>query len=175
MVDGHGPAGDGHWLVRWGARLPTAERLTAATGGRNLDAEIAGLLSAVMASVRPVVLVGHGLGVLTIVHGARKLAKGRVRGAFLVAPLGETFVVDHEEIDLRYGHVPRDPLPFPATVVASRTDPRCPILDAEEWAYAWGAAFIDAGDSGQLDVSSGHGPWPEGLMSFAGFMQKLTA
>ena len=40
-------------------------------------------------------------------------------------------------------------------------------------AYAWGAAIADAGSSGHINVESGHGPWPEGLMRFAGFLKAL--
>jgi hypothetical protein len=119
------------------------------------------------------VLVAHSLGVLTVVHAAKALPKGQVRGAFLVAPPGETYVIEHPDIDLKFAHVPREQLPFPAVLIASRTDTLCPILEAEEWAVAWGADFVDAGDSGHINTASGHGPWPEGLMRLAGFLQKL--
>jgi predicted alpha/beta hydrolase family esterase len=32
---------------------------------------------------------------------------------------------------------------------------------------------IDAGEAGSVNSESGHGPWPEGLMSFAGFLKRL--
>ncbi|MFC6051089.1 RBBP9/YdeN family alpha/beta hydrolase, partial [Methylobacterium hispanicum] len=72
-----------------------------------------------------------------------------------------------------FAPLPRDPLPFPSLVVASRTDPHCDYARAEDFAYAWGAAIVDAGDSGHINVASGHGPWPEGLMRLAGFMKTL--
>ena len=37
----------------------------------------------------------------------------------------------------------------------------------------WNIPVFDAGEAGKLDETSGHGPWPEGLMSFAGFLKKL--
>ena len=110
---------------------------------------------------------------IAVVHAAKRLAGTKVKGAFLVSPPGETYMVEHEDIDLRFADVPRDPLPFPSVLVASRNDPCCPHLEAEEWAYAWGAAFSDAGESGHITTDSGHGPWPEGLMRFAGFIAKL--
>ena len=39
--------------------------------------------------------------------------------------------------------------------------------EARELAEAWGAEFVDAGDSGHLNSESGHGPWPDGLLRFA--------
>jgi predicted alpha/beta hydrolase family esterase len=82
-------------------------------------------------------------------------------------------MVEHEDIDLKFANVPRARLPFPAVLAASRNDTYCTYLEAEEWAHAWGADFSDAGDSGHINTDSGHGPWPEGLMRFAGFLGKL--
>ena len=70
--------------------------------------------------------------------------------------------------------VPLVPLPFPSVLVASRNDPFCTPQRAADLAEAWGSEFVDAGDAGHIDVASGHGPWPEGLMRFAGFLSKLA-
>ena len=137
-----------------------------------LNEWIEAIVQCVASSTRPVVLMGHSLGVLAVVHAAPRLRK-TVKGAFLVAPPSETAVLDIPDIDIRFAHVPRDPLPFPSVLIASNSDPFCPILEAEEWAYAWGSAFTDAGDAGHLNMDSGHGPWPEGLMRFASFLAKI--
>lgn len=105
-------------------------------------------------------------------HAAPAFRPGKVRGAFLVA------LPDVEDNRVPAGAapfapIPRDPLPFPSILVASRTDPYCAYGRAEDFAYAWGSALVDAGDSGHLNTASGHGPWPEGLMRFAGFLKKL--
>jgi hypothetical protein len=76
-------------------------------------------------------------------------------------------------VDPAFAPISRDPLPFPSILVASRTDPHCAFDRAEDFAYAWGAALADAGNAGHLNTASGHGPWPEGLMRFAGFLAKL--
>jgi predicted alpha/beta hydrolase family esterase len=31
----------------------------------------------------------------------------------------------------------------------------------------------DAGESGHINIASGHGPWPEGLLQFGQFLKKL--
>ena len=72
-----------------------------------------------------------------------------------------------------FGPVPRGPLPFPSLLVASRDDPYCAYERAEDFGYAWGAATLDAGTAGHLNTDSGYGPWPEGLMRFAGFIKQL--
>ena len=64
-------------------------------------------------------------------------------------------------------------LPFPSVLLGSRNDPYCDVQRASDFAEAWGSAFIDAGEAGHINIESGHGPWPEGLMSFAGFISKL--
>ena len=44
---------------------------------------------------------------------------------------------------------------------------------AEDIAAAWGSLFMDAGDAGHINAESGFGPWPEGSMTFAKFLQQL--
>ncbi|MET0575771.1 MAG: alpha/beta hydrolase, partial [Mesorhizobium sp.] len=58
-------------------------------------------------------------------------------------------------------------------VIASRNDPYSTFEVAEDIAAAWGSLFIDAGEAGHLNADSGHGPWPEGSMTFAHFLSRL--
>jgi uncharacterized protein len=172
IIPGYTSSGPEHWQTRWEQKIQSARRVEQRDWLKPHFSEWQdNLLAAVDAATRPVVLVAHSLGVITVIHAAKRLSK--VKGAFLVAPPGETYMVEHEDVDLKFADVPRDPLPFPSVLVASRNDPFCPHLEAEEWAYAWGSAFSDAGDSGHINTDSGHGPWPEGLMRFAGFLSKL--
>ena len=60
---------------------------------------------------------------------------------------------------MTFGPYPRDPLPFPSIVIASRNDPFCDFDVAEDIAAAWGSLFIDAGQAGHLNSESGYGPW----------------
>ncbi|MEO0619886.1 MAG: alpha/beta hydrolase, partial [Pseudomonadota bacterium] len=70
--------------------------------------------------------------------------------------------------------MPRDPLPFPSLLVASRTDPYCAFDIADDLGAAWGSLVIDAGDAGHINAASGHGPWPEGSMTFGKFISRLA-
>ncbi len=40
-------------------------------------------------------------------------------------------------------------------------------------ARALGSELLDAGFSGHINSESGHGPWPEGVLRFAGFLKTL--
>jgi len=64
--------------------------------------------------------------------------------------------------------IPRDPLPFPTLVVASRNDPLASFARAEELATNWGARLHDAGNAGHLNPAAGFGYWPDALPLLAG-------
>jgi predicted alpha/beta hydrolase family esterase len=119
------------------------------------------------------VIVAHSLGVATVVQ-AVPLFRNRVAGAFLVA------VPDVANPEIRprhlmtFGPYPRDPLPFPSIVVASRNDPFSSYDVVEDIAAAWGSLFIDAGEAGHINSDAGYGPWPEGSMAFAQFLSRLS-
>lgn len=170
-LDGSGPD---HWQTRWEAKLSTARRVEQddwANAGR--DAWTRRLLAEVEVSERPVVLVAHSLGVITVAQAAQYLPPGIVRGAFLVCPPDVERPDMPDGIDPDFAPVPRDPLPFPSLLVASRDDPFCSFARAEEFGFSWGSALVDAGEAGHLNPAGGFGPWPEGLMRFAGFLQRL--
>jgi uncharacterized protein len=174
IVPGHTNSGPDHWQSRWQQRLSSARRVEQDDWDSPLrDAWVSRLVNTVEGCRRPVVLVAHSLGVITVAHAAPLLPRAIVRGAFLVAP------PDTEDprlvlaIERSFAPVPRDPLPFPSLLVASRSDPYCAFGRAEDFAYAWGSALLDAGDAGHINTASGYGPWPEGLMRFAGFLKRL--
>ena len=121
--------------------------------------------------------MAHSLGVLAAAHAAPFLAKGaaggKVKGGFLVAPPSVEALANLDAIDPAFLTLPREPLPFPSLVIASRDDPYASFADSEELARVLGAELADAGFSGHINIESGHGPWPEGLMRFAGFLKTL--
>ena len=115
----------------------------------------------------------HSLGVLAIAHAAPLLRDLQVKGAFLVAPPAPESITAIPSIDPAFATPPLEPLPFPSLVIASRDDPYAPYADSERLAGTLGAELTDAGNSGHINADSGHGPWPEGLMRFAGFLKTL--
>lgn len=174
IVPGLGGGTDAHWYARWEAKLPTARRVVQADWDHpTLAAWTGRLVAAAEAATRPVVLVGHSLGVITIGQAADRIAE-RIVGAFLVAPPSARALREIAEIDPAFAAPRETALPFPAVLVASRDDPYSHYAESEALAALWGASLVDAGPSGHLNDESGHGPWPEGLMRFAGFLKSLS-
>lgn len=174
MVPGWTNSGPEHWQSRWEQRLSSARRVEQPDWARpRKDVWVANIVKAVDAARQPVVLVAHSLGVIACLHALPFVKPGDVIGAFLVAPIGETTIETEEAIDHAFLPIPRGRISVPAVVVASHDDPHAPFLTSEELAYGWGAELVDAGHAGHINTASGYGPWPEGLMKFAGFLQKL--
>ncbi|WP_114009287.1 RBBP9/YdeN family alpha/beta hydrolase [Cohaesibacter intestini] len=174
LIPGYGDTLPGHWLMRWRDKMPTAREVKQDdVHNPSKDAWMTNLLAEIEASTRPVVLVAHSLGCILVAHGAESL-KGKIAGAYLVAPSDwdrEGLIDGFDGGD--FVPIPKNTLPFPAHVVGSRNDPYCDHQRSQEMAKDWGAHFQDAGDAGHITLESGHGPWPEGMMSFAGFLSKL--
>jgi hypothetical protein len=101
------------------------------------------------------IIAAHSFGALAAVH-AGVAGAGRIAGALLVAP------ADPDKFNVAEA-MPRDPLPFPAVVVASSNDPWMSLWKAADWADRWGADLVNLGDAGHINAEAGFGPWPEGL------------
>jgi len=185
IVPGWSGSGSDHWQTRWEKNLKTARRVEQADWIRpDRDQWVARIVEAVAQSVRPVVLVAHSLGAMAVAHAGAKLARlpAPPVGAFLVAPAdvdnadrwpitqGETFGASDESAS---APAPMTPLPFPSILIASSNDPYCSLDRARELGKAWGSAIIESGELGHINVASGHGPWPDGLLAFGMFLQRL--
>ncbi|KQT90407.1 alpha/beta hydrolase [Methylobacterium sp. Leaf466] len=174
ILPGLGGSDDGHWQVRWASRLSTG-RVVEQADWHNPDPEAwcGRIVEAVTQATRPVILIAHSLGVVATILAVPAFPTGVVRGAVLVALPDVETTPNLPDAVRRFAPIPRRPLPFQALVVASRDDPYCSYARAEDFALAWGATTVDAGHSGHINIASGHGPWPEGLMRLAGFMKDL--
>ncbi|MBW8318727.1 MAG: alpha/beta hydrolase [Arenimonas sp.] len=173
MIPGYTNSGPDHWQSRWQSRLSTARRVEQAEWSKPVREDwVARLVEEVNRSTRPVVLVAHSLGVPTLIHAVPHIAD-KVAGAFLVAPPDVANPAIRPRHLMTFGPYPREPLPFPSLTVASRNDPFGTFEHADDIANAWGSLLVDAGESGHLNAESGHGPWPEGTMVFAQFLNRL--
>lgn len=174
MVPGLHNASPFHWMSRWQDNMSTARRVEQDDWDRpQRETWTNRLIDAVDAADKPVLLIAHSVGVLTVVHAAPAIAP-KIAGAFLVGPS------DWERPELKgkfgdhgFDPVPRTPLGFPGLLLASSNDPTCNIMKAEAWARDWDVRFGNAGEAGHFEPESGHGPWPEGLMALARFTQGL--
>jgi predicted alpha/beta hydrolase family esterase len=108
------------------------------------------------------VLVAHSLGCALVAHVAAERPDLAIEAALLVAP-ADVESPRHTPQRLRgFAPIPRVPLPFRSVVVASTNDPYMALPRARELADTWGAAFVDAGPIGHINVEAGFGPWPAG-------------
>ena len=174
IVPGYRDSGPDHWQSRWQARMETARRVEQEAWSKPVREDwVDRIRQEVAAASRPVVIVAHSLGVAATVQALGSEETDKIRGGFFVAPPDVANPKLRPKHLMTFGPYPRDPLPFPAFVVASRNDPFSEFDKSEDIAAAWGAFLVDAGHSGHLNSESGHGPWPEGLMVFAEFMKRL--
>lgn len=182
MVPGWSGSGPDHWQSRWERSLSTARRIEQDDWIQPDKTRWVGrIVTEASRAVRPVVLVAHSLGVAAVVHSAAELPAGLVHAAFLVAPAdveqAGAWPVTQGEIrfsaESGFAPLPMSPLPFAATLIASSDDPYCRLGRARQLARAWGAHLVEAGTAGHINVQSGHGPWPEGLLHFGGLLKRL--
>lgn len=183
VVPGWSGSGPDHWQSRWERSLKTARRVEQ-EHWRDPDRDkwTGRIVGAVAEATQSPVILAHSLGVVAVAHAAAKLPRGLVAGAFLVAPADVDNAKDWPLTDgevlpaeqTGFAPVPMVALPFPALVIASSDDPYCSIERARALADAWGAGFVDAGTQGHINTASGHGPWPDGLLRFGGFLQGLS-
>lgn len=112
----------------------------------------------------PLILVGHGLGALTIAAWAGLMSSESeiaVAGALLVAP--SDAVADSADSRLQgFAPLPATVFSFPALVIASEDDPNVSPDRAFDMARRWGAGFARFGACGHFAPDDGIGWWPEG-------------
>jgi uncharacterized protein len=173
IVPGLGNSEPEHWQSRWEAKLSNASRIIHPDfGNPSRGLWVKAIVDAVDQATRPVVLVAHSIGVASIAHAAPQLG-GLVAGAFLVAMSDWNRPEVLPGLTHDFAPLPREPLPFPSMMVASRNDPYCDFEVAGDYANCWGSFLMDARESGHINTESGHGPWPEGTMIFARFLSGL--
>lgn len=112
----------------------------------------------ILAQDGPVVVAAHSLGCIATAHLSPEVA-ARISGALLVAPADpERRAALHD-----FAPVPCAPLPYGSIVVASDTDPYCPVRLAGAYARSWRSEFVRMQNAGHVNFDSGHGDWPLGL------------
>ncbi len=160
ILPGLGNSGPDHWQSWLEGRLPDCHRVEQRDWDRpDRMAWIAALERDVGAHEPPVLLVGHSLGAITIVHWAMPDDR-RVLGALLVAPT-DPDSPNVSDASRSFRPVPMRPLAFPSIVVASSNDPYVTLDRAREFARGWGSRFRELPDAGHVNSESGYGPWPQ--------------
>jgi uncharacterized protein len=162
IVPGIGGSGPGHWQSYWAEQFADAERVAQLHWDRP---DLAQWLYQLRASVerKPrAILVGHSLGCILISHLAHRFPNVEIAGALMVAPADVEACTSLPECIADFTPVPRAPLPFPSTLIASTDDPYISLARAKELAEAWGSRLMDVGARGHINIAAGFGTWSEG-------------
>jgi predicted alpha/beta hydrolase family esterase len=106
---------------------------------------------------KPVVIVAHSLGCIATAHLPPE-ASEHIAAALLVAPADP----ERRGVLADFAPVPYQRLPYRSIIVASNTDPFCPVRTAGAYARAWGSEFVRLQDAGHINLEAGYGPWPLG-------------
>jgi len=159
-----------HWQTLLEARLRASGQAVASVapmGRVNLSCaeRVTAIERAAQRIEGPLIIVAHSGGVIMVAHWARQTRRA-VLGALLATPpdFDRPLPDGYPTLDeLRAGGwlpVPRNPLPFPSIVAASRNDPLGRFGRVAELAESWGSRLVDLGEVGHLNPASGYGDWP---------------
>jgi predicted alpha/beta hydrolase family esterase len=159
-----------HWQTLLAAALRDQGRAvhTVPPMGRdNLDcaARVTAIEREAQSIAGPLVIVAHSGGVVMLAHWAGRTRRA-VQGALLATPpdFDQPMPAGYPTLAaLQAGGwlpVPRDRLPFPSIVAASRNDPLGRFERVADLARDWGSRLVDLGEVGHLNPASGFGEWP---------------
>ena len=165
MVPGLRDHVEDHWQTHY-AKAHPAVRTVPPLQRDKLDraARVAALDAALSQIAGPVVLVAHSAGVMITAHWARSHGR-EIQGALFVtppdfdAPLPQGYPTPDELRLHGWLPMPRERLPFPCVVAASRNDPLARFERVDEMARDWGARLVDLGEVGHMNPASGYGEW----------------
>lgn len=176
IVPGLGGSGPAHWQTRWEALYPRHARLVQRDWDHPERGDwLAALGAALEAAHEPVALVAHSLGCALVAHAASRPYAKSIAAALLVAPADVDSPAHTPPETRSFAPMPTQPLPFPATVVASEDDPYVTLARARAFAAAWGAGFVAAGRRGHLNADSGLGDWPDGRRLFEALLARVPS
>lgn len=172
IVPGLNGSGPGHWQTIWEEKFSCKRVYQRDWDNPDLTEWVETLNTTVTASSELTVFVAHSLGCLTVARWANAFPEnaGRIQCALLVAP-PDVVLSPHIPKMLRR-FAAHEPLSFPSIVVGSENDPYMPLEKAQKLADNWGSRFINAGESGHINLDSGHGPWPLGEKLFANLIER---
>ena len=159
IVPGWRDSGPGHWQSLWAERMQGAVRVVQDDWVSPRRASwVRAIGDLILAQDGPVVVAAHSLGCIATTHLPPEVA-ARISAALLVAPADpERRAALHD-----FAPVPYAPLPYASIVVASNTDPYCPVRLAGAYARSWRSEFVRMQNAGHINLDSGHGDWPLGL------------
>ncbi|MBL7781750.1 MAG: serine hydrolase family protein [Saprospiraceae bacterium] len=174
IVPGYGDSNAQHWQTYFEHQLPNARRVVQKDWEHPICTDwVQAIDEAVAAcSDSDVILIGHSLGCIAIVHWAQQSAVP-IRGALLVAPAD--LENPHEDLPLNgFTPIPLHSLPFPSLVVASSNDSWAAPERSRFFAEKWGSDFLTLENAGHINSDAGYGDWPAGLQLLGSFFDLIS-
>ncbi|MBA4491735.1 alpha/beta hydrolase [Paracoccus sp. S1E-3] len=163
----------GHWQTLLAQRLPKVARV-APMGREDLHCarRVAAIETVAQSIDGPLIAVAHSGGCIMLAHWLAGTSR-RVTAALMAtppdfeSPMPEGFPTIAALQAGGWLPVPRQPLPCPTLVAASRNDPLGAYTRVVVLARDWGAKLVDLGAVGHLNPASGFGDWPmaDGLIA----------
>ncbi|WP_407651313.1 RBBP9/YdeN family alpha/beta hydrolase [Denitrificimonas halotolerans] len=155
-----------HWQSHWQKVLPDCSRVEQKDWMLpNRQAWIAELECQIAKDRRPVILIAHSLGCVTVALWAAQAAPAllqQVQGALLVAP-ADVERQDCPEPLRNFAPITEKPLPFPGFVVGSSNDHAATAQRALQFAHWWGCDSVILPQAGHINVDSGFHRWEQGF------------
>ena len=178
ILPGIGDSDAAHWQSRWQASNKNFLRVNQRDWNNPDRLEWVDILEqAVSKQSESVVLVAHSLGCLLVAHWAAQ-TRIKIKGALLVAPPSPKAVpsaVIFNSVATGFLPIPMQAFKFPSIVVASANDPYSDLEFSKSIAKTWRSRFVNIGDAGHINTSSGFGEWPEGMNLYKQISDSFTS
>lgn len=166
-------AGEDHWMTAWENKYPNWRRVEQKDWMNPvLEDWVDTLDEFVQKQTKPVFLVAHSLGCLTVLHWAKRF-QPKIAGAFLTAPPDVEKPGTPAEI-LGFAPVPLHKISFPGILIASENDPYAAIERSRCFAGKWNFEFANIGNAGHINPRSGFGDWKEGEELLKDFINRIA-
>lgn len=163
IIPGLGNSGLDHWQSYFEKSGDNFKRITQQEWDAPDCADWVNTINSVLSNydLSTVVLIGHSLGCVTIVHWAAQFSQV-IKGALLVAP-SDVETPQYTFPAKGFTPIPTQKIGFKTIVVASDNDIWVSSDRAKYFADCWGSEFINIGKAGHINVASGYGQWAKGL------------
>jgi predicted alpha/beta hydrolase family esterase len=161
-LPGLGGSGPQHWQSLWEKEYGFV-RIEQTDWDTPVRADWVANIQKAVSNYHPkdVILVGHSAVCGAIIDWVQQY-QAKIKGALLVAPAdadADTFPLG----TTGFSPLPLIRLPFPSIVVTSSNDYFVTVDRAKQFADTWGSEFINVGEAGHINVTSGYGQWDDGL------------
>ena len=163
IIPGIGNSGENHWQTYFESLGSNFKRIIQQDWDSPNCNDWTETIEKTLSDYNPnnIVLIGHSLGCVAIANWAKRYNKN-VKGAMLVAP-SDTESANYTFPTIGFSPMPHDKINFKTIVITSSNDPWVSLERAALFAKNWNSEFINIGDGGHINASSGHYKWKEGL------------